>query len=80
MNKKEVRTKVQRIFTDVFPQLKGKKFSFSVKQGDIAGWDSFAHMQLASAIERAFEIELAMEDVVEIDSPARFLALIEKNL
>jgi len=80
MNKKEAKTRIQEIFIQTFPELKGETFSFTKKQGDILGWDSFAHMQLASSIEQAFGIELDMQGIIEADSPASFLALVEKKL
>lgn len=80
MKKSEIKTRIKDIFTKILPELKGTRFDFSRKQGDVAAWDSFAHMQIASTIERSFDIELSMKDIIEADSPARFVALIEKKL
>lgn len=78
--KDEIKARIQDIFVAVFPDLKRKRFDFARKQNDFVGWDSFAHMQLTSRIEHAFGVEFSMKDVVSADSPARFVAMVKKEI
>lgn len=49
---------------------------FQVQEGDLSGlkyqaveaWDSIGHMQLMSALEEAFGIELDIDDIIDISS------------
>ncbi len=44
--------------------------------GDVPGWDSLAHMELVSALEQEFHIELAARDIMALDRLDKVLALV----
>lgn len=70
---------LQKIFNKILPETK-KSFDMKKTQSEYRNWDSFAHMQLASEIERVFGTELTVKEILSVDSAVRFLALIEKKL
>lgn len=39
-----------------------------LKYQDIANWDSVGHMQLMTALEEAFAIELDIDDIIDFSS------------
>jgi acyl carrier protein len=80
MDEAEVREKVKKVFLEVFSDLGENDFDFSKKQDSFENWDSLAHMQLVNGIEAAFGIQLAMEEIVEIQSPEAFAELVGKKL
>ena len=47
--------------------------------GQTPGWDSVAHMTLVAAIEEAFDIMLATDDVIGMSSFAKAKEIVSKN-
>lgn len=51
----------------------------SLAYGQTPGWDSVAHIKLVAAIEEAFEIMLATNDVIGMSSFAKAKEIVSKN-
>jgi acyl carrier protein len=51
----------------------------SLAYGQTPGWDSVAHMALVAAIEEAFDIMLATDDVIGMSSFAKAKEIVGKN-
>lgn len=51
----------------------------SLVYGQTPGWDSVAHMTLVAAIEEAFDIMLATDDVIGMSSFAKAKEIVSKN-
>lgn len=71
--------KLKIIFLKIFSELKPESFDFDMPRTKFENWDSLAHLQLISEIENDFNIRFEIDDVVEINSPADFLNLINKK-
>lgn len=79
MNEIEARNKIKLIFLSTFPNLKGKNFSFTKKQSEYESWDSFAHMQIVSDVEKIFRISLDIHDLTPIESAEDIVRLLRKK-
>lgn len=80
MELREIETIVKEIFEQQFPEIAGKEFDFGKKQDQFENWDSFSHMWLISKIEEKFKVSLEINEVVELDSPQRFVQIVDKKL
>lgn len=76
----QIEIKVKSIFEENLQEFDYKKFEFDLKQDQFEGWDSFSHMALVSKVEEEFNINLEMDEIVELDSPRKFVQLINKKL
>ncbi len=79
MEKKDIEAGIEEIFKGTFSELE-KGFEFEKSQGDFENWDSFSHMELVSKVEEKFGVSLEMEEVVELDTPRKFVGIVEKKL
>ena len=59
--------KVESIIRDVF-QLNEDQSLEGVEPGSIPQWDSLGHVSLISAVEQAFGIQFAPDEIAEIES------------
>lgn len=80
MAQENIAGSIRKIFEEVFPELKNKEFDFEKKQEQFESWDSFSHMEIISAVEQHFKINLETEEVVSIDSPRKLVEIIEKKI
>ena len=48
--------------------------------GDIAEWDSLAHQELILALEEEYDIKLDIDDVLDMETVADIIEIIEKKL
>lgn len=72
--------KIEKIFLSTFPGMSEKEFSLDKKQAEFENWDSFAHMELVSKIEQELGVTLDFEEIAEIDSPRKFVEVVQKKL
>lgn len=77
--REDIRRGVGELFTGLFPALKGHPADLKKKQGDIPGWDSFAHMQLIAGLEERFGIKISAEEAVDLDSVGKCIAIIRRK-
>jgi len=68
--------KYQAAFTTTF-LVDGLALS-DLKYQDISAWDSIGHMQLMTALEEAFVIELDIDDIIEFSSFEMGIAILKK--
>ncbi|MBI2577992.1 MAG: acyl carrier protein [Candidatus Wildermuthbacteria bacterium] len=80
MQSDSIANTVHEIFIEVFPELKDRAFSLDKRQEEFESWDSFSHMELVGKLEERFHINLEMEEVVELNTPQRFIDIVEKKL
>jgi acyl carrier protein len=62
MNKTIVLSQVTDIFRDILDD-ENIVLTYETKSGDIDGWDSLAHIQLAFTIEKYFGIKFSSEGI-----------------
>ena len=48
------------------------------RREDVAGWDSFAHVQVILAIEEAFQAHFRTEEVTSFETVGDFVAAVQK--
>lgn len=65
MVEKQIKSKLSKVFKDI---LNVTKFDLGLSMDDVQQWDSLKHIQLLSAVEEAFGIELLFEDAIEMIS------------
>ena len=80
MDQKEIEFGMKEIFKNVLEELKDKEVDLNKKMDEFESWDSFSHMELASKCEEKFNITLEMDEIVEIDTPQKFVELIQKKI
>lgn len=75
---------VEEIYAAVSPiaeqVLKIPKFDSSVSMNSVAAWDSLKHIQLLSAIERKFGIEIDGDDAFKLTSADRLVQYLHRTL
>lgn len=65
----------------VFDEILGiKNFSLNITMEEVEEWDSLKHIQLLSAIEDVFGIEIQFEDTIEMISGKSILKKIKKYI
>jgi len=77
INDKQIIKKLSRVFNDI---LGVKEFDLSITMDDLQEWDSLKHIQLISAIEEAFRIEIHFEDAIEMISVKLIINKIKKYI
>ena len=70
--------KLIEIFVDIF-DLTPEQVTFNLKKDDVVKWDSLAQMELVTALECKFEIDLKIEEVVKLDSIQAIIELLDKK-
>ena len=70
--------KIKNIFLNIFPDENDESFTMEKKQSEFEDWDSFAHLQLVSAVEKEFGIRFDIDEVMNFTSPIDFVKYIDK--
>ena len=65
-----------KIFKEIF-SLKEENLQ-ELKYQDIPNWDSIGHMQLMAELEKAFEIELEIDDIIDFSSYQKGQEILQK--
>ena len=76
MGQEEIRKKIKKIFEDIFP---GEEFRWDKKQDAFPRWDSLSHMELVARAEEETGARFAMEEVMGLNCPEDFAAVISKK-
>ena len=71
--------KIEVIFKSTF-ELNDFKVSPSSRFEEVPGWDSLGHMQLISALEDEFDIELGIEEIIGVDTAEKIQRLVNSKL
>jgi acyl carrier protein len=79
MDKTELKDSVQEIFRDVM-ELPDLVLKDELKAEDLEQWDSLAHINLISAIERRFRIRFALGELDEMKQVGDLLTSIEQKI
>ena len=76
MDQKEIECGIKDIFRSVLKELEEKEVGLGKKMDEFESWDSFSHMELVSKSEEKFGVTLEMDEIVELDTPQKFVDLI----
>lgn len=74
---KQIIVKLSTVFNEV---LGVKEFSLNITMEEVQEWDSLKHIQLLSAIEDVFGIEIQFEDAIEMISGESILNKVKKYI
>ncbi|HFU75048.1 MAG TPA: acyl carrier protein [Arcobacter sp.] len=78
MTKEEILAKIEEIFRDVFND-DSLTISYDTNADDIEEWDSFNHINLVAAIEKAFNIKFALGELQELENVGDMIDLMIKE-
>ena len=67
------------IFKKIFPNIAEEDYA-GMRVGDPMEWDSLHHMQLVSALEKEFSIQLGMDGIVKFRSFQQGIELLREKL
>jgi acyl carrier protein len=75
----EVHQKLTEVFRDIFddPSL---EITETTTADDIDNWDSITHIDLITAVEKAFKVSFSTKDVKALANVGDFIALIVRHL
>lgn len=75
---------VEEIYAAISPiaqqVLRVPKFDSSVSMASVPAWDSLKHIQLLSAVERKFGIEIEGDDAFKLTSADRLVQYLHRTL
>ena len=71
--------KVCNIMRRVLEVDEGTEISVNTAMEDIPEWDSFGQLALLSELQQEFEIKFTWEEMIEINSVASILGILEKR-
>jgi acyl carrier protein len=79
MNSTEIIEDLQPVFADILdtPDL---QLSRETKASDVEGWDSLAHINLVTAVEKRYKIKFALGELQDLKSVGDMADLIVKKL
>jgi len=74
-----LKSEIKNVFFSVFPNLKEEDFDWEKHQSSYDDWDSFAQMQLITAMESKFKIKFDIDDVIAVTCAHDLLKFIESH-
>lgn len=74
MSEREVYTKLEKIFEDVFDER--ISLSESTTADDVEDWDSLTHITLMAAVEQEFGIKFSMKEVSSMKNVGEMVSII----
>jgi acyl carrier protein len=74
-----VTEQIKEIFIKIFPKENISLLALDKSQSEFEDWDSFAHLQLVSEIEKQFNIRLEYDDIMNVNSLKDFIKLVDDS-
>ena len=78
MNRQEILAGVQEIFRDIFDDA-NLIIKDETNSSQIEDWDSLAHINLVTSIEKEFKVKFALGELSQLKNVGEMLTLIEKK-
>jgi acyl carrier protein len=75
----EILAKVQEAFTEAFG-VAADQVTLDTGPADVPAWDSVGHLSLAASLERRFEINLDVDELMEMENVRAIVQVIGKKL
>lgn len=79
INGETVEDKVFNVFIDIL-ELPENTDKTSLIYNETKGWDSLGHMRLIAAIEENFDCMLDTDDILDMSSFPKAIAIVEKHV
>lgn len=78
---RSARERLHGVFTDTLRDEDGESPPdvVALKRGHSPAWDSVSHMQLVAALEEAFDVQLDVDDVIDMDSYQRAVTILRRH-
>lgn len=70
--------RIRDVFQDLFG-IARRDVTAETSPRTLSSWDSLQHLNVAMAIEEAFTVELAPEEIEQIDSVGAILEMLERK-
>lgn len=77
MDESELKIKLEQVFIEQFGK---ENFKWEKTQEQYERWDSLAHMELVSQVEKVFGVQFELDEVLAITKPQNFLEQLTKKL
>ncbi len=68
--------RLKNLLATIF-DMKPSEINASLTQEQIYKWDSLTHMELITSLEKEFQTEFSMEEIVEMTSITNIISLLE---
>jgi len=68
--------------TDIFGEVFGlekRKFSPDLAPEDVPHWDSIGHMNMVTALEKEFDLQFEVDEIMEMSSPAKIIEILRSK-
>ncbi|GEM_PF-2112881 len=75
-----VEDELKKIFLTIFPDMTESSFDWKKPQEHYANWDSFAQLQLVTAVESKFNIMTTPEDALSIKTAEDLLKIVKSRI
>ena len=75
-----VEEEIEKIFSDVFPNMLNQQLDWNKLQQDYENWDSFAHLHIITLAEEKFNISLTIDESTSINSAKKLLEYIRAHI
>jgi len=75
----DVLTKVQEVFRQAFG-VAAQSVSLDTTPNEVPAWDSVGHLELASALEQAFGINLDVDDLMAMENVREIVRVVKSRL
>ena len=75
-----VEEEIEKIFSDVFPNMSNQQLDWNKLQQDYENWDSFAHLHIITLAEEKFNISLTIDESISINSAKKLLEYIRAHI
>ena len=79
MNKKEIFSRVQEIFIDVFDD-ENLEINNSTNSEDVEEWDSLNHIQLVLSIEKTLNVRFKTGEIQSLKNVGEMVNLLEEKI
>ncbi len=71
-------SKIMEILAEIF-EIKVSDIKIDLTKDDIDGWDSLTQMDLVTSIEKEFNVELEMLEIVEMTSIEKIIEILKNK-
>ena len=75
----DLRNKTVKIFSKIM-EVEASSVTDDSNPDNIEGWDSLTHIELISAIEEEFSIQISPEDSIDLENFSMLLSFIEQKV
>lgn len=70
--------KLKDLLAEVF-EMRSSEITIELTKDDIDGWDSLTQMDLVTSIEKEFDVELEMLEIVEMTSIEKIIEILKSK-